>query len=163
MQLAGKRGSRQVELVSTPAGHRPLLYLHDQLSNRRFLVDSGAAISVMPYKWNSFPITSSLVSAGGHAIKSWGTRSIPLCFSGRRFLWSFLLADVTKPIIGAELHLLDPSSINFIDVLNEFPEVTSSTFAALKPAHGVKHFVHTEGPPVFSKPRRLDPDKLSAE
>ena len=102
MQLAGKRGSRQVELVSTPAGHRPLLYLHDQLSNRRFLVDSGAAISVMPYKWNSFPITSSLVSAGGHAIKSWGTRSIPLCFSGRRFLWSFLLADVTKPIIGAD-------------------------------------------------------------
>ena len=73
-----------------------------------------------------------------------------------------MLADVTKPIIGAELHLLDPSSINFIDVLNEFPEVTSSTFAALKPAHGVKHFVHTEGPPVFSKPRHLDPDKLSA-
>ena len=87
MQLAGKRGSRQVELVSTPAGHRPLLYLHDQLSNRRFLVDSGAAISVMPYKSNSPPIASSLVSAGGHAFKSWGTRSIPLCFSGRQFLW----------------------------------------------------------------------------
>ena len=70
MQLAGNQSSRQVILVSTPAGHRPLLYLHDQLSNHRFLVDSGAAISVMSYKSNSSLITSSLVLAGGHAIKS---------------------------------------------------------------------------------------------
>ena len=34
-------------------------------------------------------------------------------------------------------------------------------FADLNPKHGVEHFVETAGPPVFTKPRRLDSEKLA--
>ena len=45
-----------------------------------------------------------------------------------------------------------------------FPDVLSSDgFTASKPRHGIRHHLLTNpGPPVYSKPRRLDPDKLSA-
>ena len=48
--------------------------------------------------------------------------------------------------------------------LEEFPDVISSDgFTALKPYQGVRHHLLTEpGPPVFAKPRRLDPKKLAA-
>ena len=188
--MAGKRPGRQAaKLASIPVGHSPLLYLNDNLSNRLFLVDSGAAISVLPHKSNASPTANSLVSASGQSIPSWGTRTVPLSFNGRRFSWSFLLADVTKPILGAdflsanglcvdlansavslpnsysipaELHSLGPANVNFLDVLAEFPEVTASGFAAMSPTHGVTHFLHTSGPPIHQKPRRLDAGKLQA-
>ena len=49
-------------------------------------------------------------------------------------------------------------------LLSEFPDVLSSDgFTASKPRHGVRHhLLTTPGPPVYSKPCRLDPDKLSA-
>ena len=49
-------------------------------------------------------------------------------------------------------------------LLEEFPDVLSSDgFTATKPRHGVRHHLLTNpGPPVFSKPRRLDPEKLAA-
>ena len=49
-------------------------------------------------------------------------------------------------------------------LLSEFPDVLSSDgFTALKPQHDVRHHLLTnQGPPVYSKPCRLDPDKLSA-
>ena len=49
-------------------------------------------------------------------------------------------------------------------LLSEFPDVLSSNgFTASKPQHGVRHHLLTNpGPPVYLKPCRLDPDKLSA-
>ena len=49
-------------------------------------------------------------------------------------------------------------------LLEEFPDVLSSDgFTATKPRHGVRHHLLTNpGPPVFAKPRRLDPEKLAA-
>ena len=63
------------------------------------------------------------------------------------------------------------SSVSFLsaprqiqDLLKDFPDVLSSDgFTASKPQHGVKHHLLTQpGPPVFAKPRRLDPEKLAA-
>ena len=186
---AGKRQDRQAELVSIPAGHHPLMYLRDGLSNRMFLVDSGAAVSVLPFKSSQPSFSHALTSAGGQNIPCWGRRNVPLLFKGRRFQWNFLLADVTRPILGAdflsansicvdlarsaislpdstviptELHSLHNTPVNFVDVLKEFPEVTASSFAALKPTHGVTHFLKTDCPPIHHKPRRLDPEKLES-
>ena len=49
-------------------------------------------------------------------------------------------------------------------LLSEFPDVLSSDgFTASKPRHGVRHHLLTNpGPPVYSKPCSLDPEKLSA-
>ena len=58
------------------------------------------------------------------------------------------------------------SSVTFLsvprqiqDLLKDFPDVLSSDgFTASKPRHGVKHHLLTNpGPPVFAKPRRLNP------
>ena len=50
MYLVGKLGNWQEDAFSLPAGSTgsSLIYLHDELSNRRFLVDTGASISVFP-------------------------------------------------------------------------------------------------------------------
>ena len=65
-----------------------------------------------------------------------------------------------------------PPAINSVSLppdvtqlLAEFPSVTnkdSVQFASTNPPHGVQHHILTEGPPVFAKARRLDPEKLAA-
>ena len=56
MYLARKLERRQEDAFSLPASSAgsSLIYLHDELSNRHFLVDIGASISVFP-----FPTTNS--------------------------------------------------------------------------------------------------------
>ena len=51
----------------------------------------------------------------------------------------------------------------FQKLLKEYHDVLSSnSFTALKPRHGVRHHLLTNsGPPVFAKPRKLDPEKLA--
>ena len=59
-------------------------------------------------------------------------------------------------------NLATPKCIS--DLLAEFPDVVSSdSFTASKPRHGVTHHLLTQpGPPVFAKARRLDPEKLAS-
>ena len=47
------------------------------------------------------------------------------------------------------------------DLLQDFPEITQPTFCASCPPHGVYHSIPTRGPPVSSRPRRLNPEKLA--
>lgn len=44
----------------------------------------------------------------------------------------------------------------FTDLLNEFPKVTTSNL----PQHQKIHYIETQGPPIFERPRRLSPEKL---
>ena len=65
------------------------------------------------------------------------------------------------------LSAVRPSSqlrLRFRNFSLEYPDVLSSDgFIASKPQHGVRHHLLTNpGPPVYLKPCRLDPDKLSA-
>ena len=39
--------------------------------------------------------------ADGNPVKAWGSRILPLQFGNRRFQFSFLLAAVDRPILGA--------------------------------------------------------------
>ncbi|XP_049316982.1 uncharacterized protein LOC125779754 [Bactrocera dorsalis] len=50
----------------------------------------------------------------------------------------------------------------FQDLLREFEDITMEIFSVKKPQHFVTHHIVTKGPPVFSKPRRLSPEKLKA-
>ena len=81
------------------------LYLLEKTSNSRFLVDSGAEVSLCP------PTPAeragkrhgpSLKAANGSPIRSYGTRSVNLCFRDRRFTWTFVVADVPTGILGAD-------------------------------------------------------------
>jgi hypothetical protein len=96
LHVAGKRPSRG-ELNAISPGS--LLRLHDQLSGKHFLVDTGATYSVFPH-WSSAPASGpALTGPGSWPISTWGEMEIPLLFDGQR---NFLLAAVQLPILGMD-------------------------------------------------------------
>ena len=103
LQFPGKRQSRreEEELNGLPVGGF-LIYLQDTLSNREFLVDTGASRSVFPHHSSAVPSGPRLLMADGRPTKAWGSRTLPLQFGNRRFEFPFLLAAVDRPILGAD-------------------------------------------------------------
>ena len=76
----------------------------DKLSGRQFLVDTGAEVSVLPATGldtlgQSGP---SLKAANGSAIKTYGVRTIQLRLASRQYEWNFIIADVARPLLGAD-------------------------------------------------------------
>ncbi|GFR95844.1 retrovirus-related Pol polyprotein [Elysia marginata] len=103
-----------VEAVSRPkcvaaAGdsHQPTtLSVVDRLSGRSYLGDTGAEVSVYPasIQERKFQLaSSSLTAANGTSIPTWGKRNVSLAI-GHKGLYNheFYLADVTRPILGAD-------------------------------------------------------------
>ena len=46
-------------------------------------------------------------------------------------------------------------------ILHDYADVMApGSFSKLKPKHGMEHTIKTEGPPVFSRPWCLSPEKL---
>lgn len=75
------------------------------LTGTRFLVDTGADVSVIPPTANQKlnPTTIQLYAANGTPIKTYGERLISIDFGLRRQLkWVFIIVNVTKPIIGVD-------------------------------------------------------------
>ena len=101
MFVSGKRDVRQEKLNALPAGN--LIYLQDDLTSRRFLVDSGASVSIFPHHGPlpKFP-KLRLQTADGSHVSCNGERLIPLRFGSTSYEWSFQLAPVTVPILGAD-------------------------------------------------------------
>ena len=164
-------------------------------------MDSGADVSVIPLTSAVPPsaATGTLVAANGSKIKTFSVKSLTLLFGTLSLSHQFLVADISKPILGSDFFaahdlLIDvknrqlvhfsphhaptltlPSvasplgavaklcALNQVEaLLDEFPGVLESKFdSAAPPAHGVSHVVPTDGPPVFSRSRRLDGEKLS--
>ena len=108
-----------------------LTYLTDSLSGTRFLVDTGAAVSVLPSTGTrSVPATQegpSLAGADGAIIKSWGKIYRSVSFGGRRFEdVPFVQAAVNKPILGADFFsqhklLVDTAGNRVLDAATLLP------------------------------------------
>ena len=103
--MSGRKTSRP----GICSGHsvRPknvLLFVWDKVSGERFLVDTGAEVSVFPASGlitcTKHPGTS-LVAANGSTIKTYGTRTIPLCFTTKQYKWDFIIVEVSRPLLGA--------------------------------------------------------------
>jgi hypothetical protein len=72
----------------------------DQVSQRRFLVDTGASYSIFPH-WSSSPPTGPLrAGPSGTAIPCWGEKEFELSFDNKKFNGPLLLAAVKFPILG---------------------------------------------------------------
>jgi hypothetical protein len=89
-------------------------------SEQRFLVDTGAAVSVFPHRSSAAPSGPPLTGADGRSIPSWGSVKKTLSFGLRTFSCSFILAAVSKPILGvdflaAHCLLVDPFSQQVLD------------------------------------------------
>ena len=49
----------------------------------------------------------------------------------------------------------------YYKLLDSFPDILTPSFKMAEPAHGVRHHIPTDGPPVQSRARRLDQEKLA--
>lgn len=201
--LASPKFKRQCQSIGVnSSGTTPnrLLYATDNNSGQKFLVDTGAQISVIPPSITDLNNISSLelTAINGTNIKTFGTRSLTLNLGLRRaHRWIFIIADIKQPIIGADflqhfdnlvdlknrqlldnitnisvhgsisnscplsLSVITPGSNNpFNKLLQSFPELLKPNFFPSDVEHSVTHFIETTAKPVFSKARRLAPEKL---
>ncbi len=117
LHLVGKL-SGPGRLNAVAAGQ--LIHMLDQVSNRRFLVDTGASYSILPHR-SSLPASGpKLYGPACQPITCWGERLVQLKFQDLNFSWNFLLADVAFPILGVDFlraHklLIDPVDNALLD------------------------------------------------
>lgn len=82
------------------------LFIVDPTSKIKFLIDTGADVSVLPAKPTDKKIGPSkynLFTADGTLIPTYGEKLISLSLGLRRnFQWPFILTTVTHPIVGAD-------------------------------------------------------------
>ena len=103
-----------------------LLFVHDSISGNQFLVDSGSQKSLLPPAATDLSARGSgprLTAANGSAIETFGTKSVTVCFNGRKFLCDFVVASITVPIIGADFLctnglLVDVTNRRLIDAVS---------------------------------------------
>ncbi|GFT09998.1 hypothetical protein TNCV_1114561 [Trichonephila clavipes] len=177
-----KRVSSVIAGMAEPSQHTSRLFLLDRKSGQKFLIDSGSEICVIPSSptMNKSPQSNfSLFAANNTKIPAYGMVRKELNLGLRRsFIWAFIIADVSSPIIGADFlkHfnlLIDlkkkkPSiltvdaNISFKNILSEYPDLSNPSLISKSASHGTVHHIITTGPPVTARPRRLHPKLYDA-
>ena len=107
MPQGGKRPCRSLEATTDlRASTSRLLTIADPVSKLSYLIDTGAEISVLPPRPGDRLNASDgikLQAANGSSIRTFGDRSVQLDLGlAKAFTWKFTIADVSKPIIGAD-------------------------------------------------------------
>jgi hypothetical protein len=118
-----------------------LIFLTDELTNDRYLVDTRATLSIVPCNQNSSPSGPLLKGADGQPIPSWGL-ILKNCAVSRQTFYitsTFLQAAVAGPILG-------------IDFLRKFkviasPELCQIQFACSAAAPSA-HILPSAAPPT---------------
>lgn len=82
------------------------LFVTEQTSRRRFLVDTGSDLTCYPRRWLASRHRCTdymLQAANGSAIHTYGTIQLRLNIGLRRdFPWNFVIADVSTAILGSD-------------------------------------------------------------
>lgn len=106
MLMAGKRHRRPLEAATGPRFFKSrLFYILDRNSRKKFLVDTGAEVSVLPASKAERlrPALYHLRAVNNSGIAVYAERSLTLNIGLRRaFPWIFLVAAVDTPILGAD-------------------------------------------------------------
>ena len=96
----------QREVANIALSHSKLLYVADKRHKCKYLIDTGAAVSVLPKSCaNGMSDADSppLVAANNSTINTYGNckRVVDVGLK-REYPWTFIVADVQQPIIGAD-------------------------------------------------------------
>ena len=106
----GKLPSQRLAATS-PTGplnnHSRLFYVTDRTTGTRFLVDTGADVSVLPptpaVKRHPSSSSFTLQAVNKTTIQTYGEKSMTIDVGLRRaYRWIFVLADIPLPILGAD-------------------------------------------------------------
>ena len=93
-------------VASTSAGpHDPQLFITDANTGRRFLVDPGAQVCVIPPTWfdrHHGQGGPPLQAANGTSIPTYGVRNVSLRFNENTYEARLIIADVKRPLLGAD-------------------------------------------------------------
>ena len=102
----GKRPGQSLAATSDPGLPSSRLFsFHDFATGTRFLVDTGAEVSVIPPSPNDrhHKTKLTLQAVNGSSIPTYGTQSLTLNIGLRRtFRWIFVIADIQNPILDAD-------------------------------------------------------------
>jgi hypothetical protein len=100
MRLAGKRiRSRWLGQLNAVGS---LIFLLEEDSGKSYLVDTGAAVSVVPFGRRPSAAKAYLTGPDSTVIPAWGTVTLTLRFGGRQLSGSFVREAVSKPILGVD-------------------------------------------------------------
>ncbi|GFU74290.1 retrovirus-related Pol polyprotein from transposon 412 [Trichonephila clavipes] len=146
--------------MADPSKHTSRLFLLDRKSGQKFLIDSGSEICVIPPSptMNKSPQSNfSLFAANNTKIPANGMVRKELNLGLRRpFIWTFIIADVSSPIIGADFLK------NFNLLIDLKKKKSNPSLISKSASHGTVHHIITTGPPVTARPRRLHPKLYDA-
>lgn len=102
----GKRATRKVVSARPSASNKSggLLYFTDIKSRIRYLIDTGAAVSVLPRgRGNKKTPSYDLLAANDTAIATFGTEQETVWLTENISLpWDFVVANVREPILGLD-------------------------------------------------------------
>jgi hypothetical protein len=76
--------------------------LKEEGTGRAYLVDTGAAVNVVPFRGRSATATAYLTGPDIKVILAWGSVQLQLLFGGRLLSGDFVQAAVSKPILGVD-------------------------------------------------------------
>ncbi|GFX96361.1 retrovirus-related Pol polyprotein from transposon opus [Trichonephila clavipes] len=111
MHMAGKRSQQRIMATYSLPKESRRLFIRDRTTNISFLLDTGSDVSLIPANVYQKSNTSqqTLFATNSSAINVYGQKALTLNFNLRRdFMWTFLIADVSSPIFGADfLHYFE--------------------------------------------------------
>nr|XP_049467041.1 uncharacterized protein LOC125908367 [Anopheles coluzzii] len=132
----------------------------DRRTNQRYLIDTGADVSVLPKPANYTPPTPStmrLFAANGTPIMVFVDLRQRCLVDAQTNLRVPGLPDTTRQ---TAVKVCDANS-PMADLLNEFPTLITNS-PGVRMQSEVVHRIETTGPPTFARSRRLPPDKYQA-
>lgn len=107
MFVAGKPDHRALAAAGAPGSRQSrLFYVVDRIAGHRFLVDTGAEVSVLPVtpaEKRRLSQTTPLRAVNSSSIPTYGQRSLTIDLGLRRtFRWVYIVADIRMAILGAD-------------------------------------------------------------
>ena len=85
--------------------HNDLLYVTDTVTKRKWLVDGGAVLSIVPptlAQRTAGPTSTQLQAANGTKIPCYGVQEMVVSLADRQVSFPITIADVRQSILGAD-------------------------------------------------------------
>jgi hypothetical protein len=159
LQLAfGKLVTAPPAIYTSPSpSGADLIFLKDSVSHTNYLVDTGAAISLLPFNSSSAATGPAIVNANGSAIPSWNFVRKQLKFGKHSFVHSFLQAKVSQPILGLDFLSRHGISVDCKASRVLFPQPKPLPVFATTPPPRPPPPIRPSRPPLVRQHRRRCP------